>query len=205
MAGINRYYTQKRLADAERLNESAVDCLLKMAASKLAPSNTCIFLSHKSEDKAAVKNIGEHIKSKDLDIYLDVDDPDLQTAVRNKDHDAITKFIELGIRSCTHIMTLISEATKNSWWVPYEVGFGKSEQKSLSTLKLKDVTYIPSFLQITTVLKDARSLDSYLMRIKRSQPLTKYSVTSDTIDRLLETLEKRETASAHPLSAYLDV
>lgn len=206
MGGINRYYTQKRRAGVESLNESAVDSLLKMAASSLAPSSTCIFLSHKSEDKEAVKKIGDHIKSKDIDIYLDVDDPNLQTAVRNDDHEAITKFIELGIHSCTHVMTLISEETKKSWWVPYEVGFGKSAEKSLSTLKLKDVSYVPSFLRITTLLEDATHLDAYLMRVKRGQPLTKYSMTSDTVDRLLESIERsQQRPKTHPLGAYLKI
>jgi hypothetical protein len=205
MDGINRYYTQRRLAGVESLNESAVDSLLKRAAS-LAPQSTCIFLSHKSEDKEAVKKIGEHIRSKDLDIYLDVDDPNLQAAVRNNEHVAITKFIELGIRSCTHLMTLISEETKRSWWVPYEVGFGKSAKKAISTLKLKTVRYVPSFLQITTLLEDATHLDAYLMRIKRGQPQTKYSMTSDTLDRLIETIERAQSGQRiHPLSAYLDI
>jgi hypothetical protein len=162
MAGQNRYFATLEMAARRRLDESSLDLLLSNKALIPKPTQPCIFLSHKSEDNSAVKAIGDYIKKRGVDIYLDVDDPDLQKAVKNDDHVAITKSIELGIHASTDLMTLISEKTKSSWWVPYEVGFAKSEQKFLSTLKLKSVSYIPSFLFITKLLKGAKALDQYI-------------------------------------------
>jgi len=44
-------------------------------------SNPSIFLSHRSSDKAAVKEIGEYIKDAGINVYIDIDDRLLQLAV----------------------------------------------------------------------------------------------------------------------------
>lgn len=100
MAGTNRAL----------LSESAA--LAKALSSQEKP---CVFLSHISEDKAAVKAIGDYImESGNLDIYLDIYDEDLQRAVRNNDAHRITKFIECGLNSSTHLICLYSENTVRS-------------------------------------------------------------------------------------------
>ena len=66
MAGINRaLYENRHLAKANK---------------------PCIFLSHISVDKSSATAIGTYItKHGDIDIYLDVDDSDLQNAVSRGD------------------------------------------------------------------------------------------------------------------------
>lgn len=182
--GVNRYYQALEVAGIGSLNESALNKILSEKAYALKPTKhkPCIFLSHKSEDKTAVKRIGDYIKKNGIDIYLDVDDKDLQNAVRNNDHSTITKAIEIGIYASTNLMSLISEKTKKSWWVPYEIGFAKSEEKYLSTLKLKDVSHIPSFLFITKMLKTAMEFDKYLSEVKERSKV--YSITELILNKM---------------------
>lgn len=114
--------------------------------------------------------------------------------MKNNDPIIITKSIELGILLSTNLMTIISEKTKDSWWVPYEVGFVKSKEINLSTLKLKDVIYIPSLLQITNILKRVKALDNYLNLIKHNgvaTPFSKAQILNESIQYL------------HPLKMYL--
>lgn len=198
MEGTNRYYNVREVAGGYGLDESALNRLLSNLSLIPISTKPCIFLSHKSEDKQAVVSIGNYIKSKGVDIYLDADDAALQQAVKNDDHIAITKSIQLGIYASTDLMTLISKNTKKSWWVPYEVGFASSEKKKLSTLKLKDVTYVPSFLKITKILHGAKALDDHIESVKnRDQTYARaYQIIRESRSYIYQ---------PHPLSPYLSV
>lgn len=158
----------------------------------------CIFLSHISEDKAAVKAIGDYIMEKgNLDIYLDIYDDDLQTAVRNNDAQGITKFIERGLNSSTHLMCLYSETTVRSWWVPYEIGYGKRSNSEVSSLKLKGEVDLPAYLEVGIVLLGTESLNDYLEKI------ASHSRRSFKFESINESLMSH-TALPHPLDNYLD-
>lgn len=161
MSGKNRYLEIRGSVEENFSRKGTLEGLIKEAA-KASISKPCIFLSHKSEDKAAVKDIAKYISDADIDYYLDVEDPELQKAVADDDHQKITEFIELGINNSSHVLTLISEATKESWWVPFEIGFGKKGEKNLALLPLKDVSYVPSFLTIVEKLNGIRQLNDYL-------------------------------------------
>jgi hypothetical protein len=112
---------------------------------------------------------------------MDINDPALQQAVRDNNDLAITKSIEVGIDLSTHLMTLISEKTKNSWWVPYEVGLAKNAGKDISTLELKEA-YAPSFLKITRLLKNVQGLDKYIDDIINNQYGHKHSILNESND-----------------------
>jgi hypothetical protein len=181
MAGINRALQENRT-------------MAKAAADLNRP---CIFLSHISVDKSAALAIGEYITQRGyIDIYLDVHDRDLQVAVSNGDPHGVTTFIERGLYLSTHIMCIISNHTANSWWVPYELGFAKSERKHISSLKLKDVT-LPAYLEISEIVRGTDSLNRFLTRIRSG--LTKSASVVSLTESLL-----RSNMSNHPLDPYLD-
>lgn len=126
----------------------------------------CIFISHKSEDKGKAINIGNYIiNAYDIDIYLDIYDSGLQIAALNDDHKAIVNHIHKAINYSTHLMCLISDMTSTSWWVPYEIGYAKKSNREISSLKLKNINDVPSFLKIETVLMGTKSLNEYLKKI----------------------------------------
>lgn len=181
MAGINRALYENRT-------------LAKTAA---ALNRSCIFLSHISVDKSAVLAIGDYITQRgDIDVYLDVQDRDLQEAVRNADPHGITAFIERGLSLSTHIMCIISKDTAYSWWVPYELGFGKSLGKPLSSLKLKNVS-LPAYLEISEIIRGTDSLNTFLTRIRKGLAKTA------SVGALTESLLRSSMAS-HPLDPFLN-
>lgn len=178
MAGINR-----------ALNESL--------AKSSSATTACIFLSHISIDKASAMAIGRYITQQgDIDIYLDVNDPDLQAAVRTKDAACMTRFIERGLSRSTHIMCLVSVDTVRSWWVPYELGFAKSANKQLATLKLKGEVELPAYLEISEIIRGTKSLNQYLTAVRSgSTKHTSAPLTTSLVEHY---------AMAHPLDAHLD-
>lgn len=183
MAGINRatskYY--------------ATESFLDSVSTALTP---CIFLSHSSKDKKAVREIGEYIMVYgNIDIYLDENDAELQNADKNNDPIRVTQSIERGILTSTHLMCIVSENTQDSWWVPYEIGFAKQSSKGLATLKLKGGVYLPSYLKITEIILGTKSLNPYLHSIG-NRPI----LDSIALESLCESNIKN-----HPLDNYLDL
>ena len=59
-----------------------------------------------------------------------------------------------GLSVSTHLLCLISEKTRLSWWVPYEIGIASSKKMPIASLKLKSIDDVPSFLKTETVLNN---------------------------------------------------
>ena len=181
MVGINRATAENR--SLARLNESN--------------GQPCIFLSHISVDKAAVIEIANYITVRgDIDVYLDINDRELQDAADSGNAEGITEFIEKGLSNSTHIMCLVSANTVRSWWVPYDLGFGKKSGKPLATLKLKDTVSLPAYLEISEIINGTKTLNLYLSSIKRG--LRKTAAVQLTESPITH------TAAFHPLDKYLD-
>jgi hypothetical protein len=177
LAGINRALQENRV-------------LAKSYASAVAP---CIFLSHISIDKSVAVAIGNYITAQGgIDIYLDFNDHDLQRAANAGDAVRVTQFIESGLLHSTHIMCLVSASTVGSWWVPYELGFGKRSGKPLSTMKLKGEVSLPGYLAVSEIIKGTRGLNAYL------------AVIRGTLQKSLTEALIPHTAVCHPLDPYID-
>ncbi|PEC41861.1 hypothetical protein CON11_26410 [Priestia megaterium] len=168
----------KNLA-APTLNDSRYGGIFNEHANLKKKDDICIFLSHVEEDKEHVIKIGDYILQSGFNIYLDIYDPELQSAASRGNHEAITKCLENGIKNSTHMLCIVSEETKNSWWVPYEIGYGKSSSNDLATLFLKDFDLedIPSYLFVAPMLQGIKSLNAYLNEIQNKTEilLEKYS------------------------------
>lgn len=163
----------------------------------------CVFLSHYNLDKTAVKKIGEYIMKAGIDVYLDENDLELQDASSVNNHKKVTECIQKGIAESTHILCLLSPKTVESWWVPYELGYGEKSKKDICSLKLKELNQVPSYLQIKLCLKNIEDLNNYIKEINKNVKLftlnesNQYKNSSD-----ISIIEK--SAMTHPLSKYLD-
>lgn len=205
--GIN-VYDEVRPAHGSILESTASEL------EKRAPADEpCIFLSHKGEDTEPVRVLGEYIKEKGIYIYLDAEDDELQQAVHDGDDEKITQFIERAIRCSSDVMVCISPETQKSWWVPYEIGYGKSAKKVMSCLKLKDVEELPSFLEIVERLRNTQELDDYLLKVRQRVPFAQITKGArgeliyeiDAARHLLNLLLESESSSKpHPLAGYVD-
>lgn len=141
----------------------------------------CIFISHKHEDKKAAEVIADFIiKKANIDVYLDNRDNGLQQAVKEGNDKKIVEYIEKGISSSTHILCLVSDYTKNSWWVPYEIGYSKKAKVSINSLILKNTNDIPSFLKVENVYLGFKSLYDFLKNISTSLEKNFYGIDYST-------------------------
>lgn len=171
----------------------------------------CIFLSHRSLDKDMVREIGKYITKAGIDIYLDENDQELQNADAEGNDRKVTQCIQKGIEESTHVLCLLSPSTisAESWWVPYEIGFGERGKKDICSLKLKPLNenLIPSYLKIRRWLKGIHDLNAYLQEInnKNNYVIKSFSKYNDSQYKLYnDSAILEESVSFHPLKDYLD-
>jgi hypothetical protein len=163
----------------------------------------CVFLSHKKEDKPACRKIAKYLSQAQIDYYLDEEDRLLQQAVGTEDAQKITESIKKGISESSHMLVVVSEKTYQSQWVPFEIGYGHSslvdgtnDKLKLSILTLKDLSEkdLPSFMQISNIIRGTKSLNKYISEI------------SDRLEKSMinETKLFAHSTSNHPLDNVLN-
>lgn len=129
----------------------------------LNQDKTCVFLSHKKEDQEIAKELGEFLEKKlDVDIYLDIYDPVLQEAV-SVDNDAkIVDSVKTGLEKSDILLCIVSDKTKLSWWVPYEVGIADHSGLKIASIRTKNINDFPSFLKTKATISKLSELVRFI-------------------------------------------
>ena len=123
----------------------------------------CVFISHKKEDEVAAIAIGNYlINTVGINIYLDTQDCTLKETVSSENDQRIVKSIQKGLTCSSHLLCLVSDKTKLSWWVPYEIGIMDNKGLSITSLKLRGIDELPSFLKINKVLYTCEDFANYV-------------------------------------------
>jgi len=132
----------------------------------LYSKKTCVFISHKKEDENAAKTISDYLNNVvDVDTYLDLNDCVLKEAVSTENDCLIVDSVKKGLCFSTHLLCLISDKTRLSWWVPYEIGFADKQMINVAVLKLKDIEDIPSYLKIRKTLLNIEDFLQYISQL----------------------------------------
>ena len=135
-----------------------------------------VFISHKKEDAAQALSITQAFKLQGIDAYLDLLD-DI-----GENGKALTEHIKGQLNSCTDIIVVMSENTKYSWWVPFEIGM--SAQIDMPTA---------SFLQSGVVLPNYLS---YWPRLKTISDISKYVEVRKRIERKMQPIYENYSISS---------
>ena len=115
-----------------------------------------VFISHKKEDSALALAIQKRFSQNGVSSYLDLLDENI--TLGGKD---LTEHIKASLNSCSDIIVVISEETKNSWWVPFEIGM--SAQVDMPTVSfLRSDIKLPSYLSYWPRLKEILDIDKYV-------------------------------------------
>ncbi len=114
------------------------------------------FISHKQEDEEIVKKLALYFKLREVDFYLDLLDSKL-----TEDGKALTDHIKSNLNNCTDIIVVMSEKTRFSQWVPFEVGIATQMELPIASF-LKSEVQLPGFLSYWPRLKTPGDIDKYL-------------------------------------------
>ena len=124
-----------------------------------------VFISHKKEDSALALAIQSAFSKNWVTSYLDVLDSSITGGGKE-----LTDHIKNNLNSCSDIIVVMSEATKHSWWVPFEIGM--SAQVDMPTASfLKSEVILPSYLSYWPRLKTLNDIDKYVAVRKKTEQL----------------------------------
>ncbi len=115
-----------------------------------------VFISHKKEDVLTAQKISLMLELSNVSFYLDLLDSSTVTSGK-----ALTDHIKKELNDCTDIIVVMSESTRYSQWVPFEVGM--SAQIDMPTASyLQDGVDLPSFLSYWPRLKTPKDVELYV-------------------------------------------
>lgn len=122
-----------------------------------------VFISHKNEDSALALAIQLAFSKNGITSYLDVLDSSITTGGKE-----LTDHIKNNLNSCSDIIVVMSDSTKYSWWVPFEIGMSAQIDMPTATFLKSDVV-LPSYLSYWPRLKTTNDIDKYISVRKKTE------------------------------------
>lgn len=122
-----------------------------------------VFVSHTTTDDILANTVANCIRSCDLTAWVDSDflEP-------HDDGPGMASKIKQVIGRSYCLLAIVTSATSESWWVPFEIGIASQTNKFLSTYGSPRVT-LPSFLSVWPRVKDEAELHSWCALIKQQK------------------------------------
>ena len=91
-----------------------------------------------------------------VEAYLDVLDDTINAGGK-----ALTDHIKNQLNSCTDIIVVMSENTKYSWWVPFEIGMSAEIDMPTASYLISSVS-LPDYLEYWPRLKNTSDIATYV-------------------------------------------
>ena len=123
-----------------------------------------VFISHQQGDSEIAKETSGVLASFGIDSYLDVID---DSFVKIED---VASKIQNEMDKCTQVLVIISEANRNSFWVPWEVGVATAKNLPLATLSVKGARP-HEFLEKWPLLRTVRDFEIFVFAIRETERL----------------------------------
>ena len=141
-----------------RLFESGQLTASNLRISDLATSlvsSRYIFISHQSSDRVAAERVAITLSRLGYPCYVDTLDPSV-----DGDNPRLESYLRQVIAQCRALMAVVSVTTKNSWWVPLEIGVALERERYIATYLLTEVD-LPSYLWLWPMLRNDRDAISW--------------------------------------------
>ena len=104
-----------------------------------------VFISHKNTDSLQALLLKTAFERNQVTSYLDVLDNSINGGGKQ-----LTDHIKENLNTCTDIIVVMSEATKESWWVPFEIGMSAQVDMPTASYLRSDVI-LPSYLSLSLI------------------------------------------------------
>ena len=115
-----------------------------------------IFISHQKIDSELALNLSKRLLSTHgIQSYLDVIDPAVTIS-----GDLLADHVKGELGKCTQLLAIVSEATRASWWVPWEIGIATEKDFPLATYAGGNII-VPEYLRKWPYLRSSADLDLY--------------------------------------------
>ena len=142
-----------------------------------------VFISHKREDSILALAIQKEFAKYGVSSYLDILDSSISGGGKE-----LTDHIKNSLNSCTDIIVVMSDATKTSWWVPFEVGMSAQVDMPTASFLSSEVA-LPSYLSYWPRLKTVSDISKYITARRRIEKIIneQYFYYSSAAKKAIET------------------
>ena len=115
-----------------------------------------IFISHKKEDEEIALLVQRTLINAKVSAYLDLLDNTI-----TDDGEKLTKHIQKQLHECTDVIVILSKNTKESWWVPFEIGMATEKDMPIANY-LISLEVLPEYLTYWPCLKNQKDVLKYI-------------------------------------------
>jgi len=124
-------------------------------ATFLSKGIKCVFISYQKDDLAPATKVADYLLNAGVDVYFDRYDSELRIHHQSNNPQQVTNSILKGINNSSHMITIASQNTIRSSWVPFEIGYGY-HRTDLSVLCLKGIPKgsLPEYVRSVRVIRD---------------------------------------------------
>ena len=114
-----------------------------------------VFVSHKDVDEGIARRVAERVRANRMDVYLDSVD-----SAMAEDGPDLADYLLERMDECEQLIAVMSSATAESWWVPWEIGVGSEKGFRMASYSESPV-YLPTYLRKWPILGSMRDVDRY--------------------------------------------
>lgn len=123
-----------------------------------------VFISHQKTDADIALRIANRLRiNHSIDSYVDVIDSHI-----NDEGCDLADYIRTEMAKCTQLIAVISYSTKDSQWVPWEIGVASEKNFPLATFANMQ-SKPPEFLEKWPVMRSIEQVDVYAQASKAAQ------------------------------------
>ena len=115
-----------------------------------------IFISHKKEDEYTAFGIQQVLENMGIEAYLDILDDTI-----SDNGEKLTKHIRKKLRECSDVIVVLSDNTKRTWWVPFEIGMATEKDMPIANY-LTSYEKLPEYLEYWPRLKNQQDVKKYV-------------------------------------------
>jgi hypothetical protein len=126
-----------------------------------------VFISHRTADDAIAKEVYQRLRFEhNIVCYLDDIDQELERA---RHTERITELLVKRLRCCTNLLAIVSQNTRGSWWVPFEIGVARQAPRVITSFTNQVDRDLPEYLLEWPRLRGAQAVDVYANLYKRQR------------------------------------
>jgi hypothetical protein len=101
-----------------------------------------VFLSYRHTDQSEALDLAEYLHQDGRNVYIDIHDDTLTPG-----DPALEQALITAIENAETMVIVVSDQTKNSWWVPWEIGVSTPWGKPKAMHNPQTKEPLPAFLQ----------------------------------------------------------
>ena len=123
-----------------------------------------VFISHRTADDTFAQNVANRLMTRH-GIFVYLDDIDKQVSGA-RGTPAITALLIDRISKCTNLLAIVTQNTKGSWWVPFEIGVARQAPRVITSMTNQQDSDLPEFLLEWPRLRGDAAIDTFAQLYK---------------------------------------